>query len=733
MNSLFKGFSVVVCTSLCFNLFYSPTFAQDKKLTYEQVYLFGEPRIFNSLPRITGWFDDNHYIFRKQDSVNNQLVKIEAEGGTENLLLDYNEINKNLRDTKFSADRNVGIADDYSGILFYQDNDLYYYSVLKKNWIRLTKNPDEEKNPMFSPNGKRVAFTRNKDLYVVDVESGKEIRLTKDASEVIYNGYASWVYMEEIIGRSLRYRAFWWSPNSEMIAFLNFDDSDVPLFPLVSYDDLHGNVEYQRYPKPGDPNPKVKLGVAHINKNKIVWTDEDEKIDQYTAWPNWSPDSKFLFYQIINRAQNDIQIRSADPNTGKNKLIYEEKQSAWVEFFEDVQILNNNQGFILRSDVDGWRHLYFYDNDGKLKKQITSGEWFVSKIVLVDEKDEKIYFEANKNHMLETHLFVVNFDGSGLKQLTSAQGTYSAAVSASGKYFYSSYSSIDSPTKIDLYRGNGEFIRNIGDRKTELINQYDLGKTELFTIKTEDGIELPAMWALPPNFDENKKYPVIFSEYGGPERTEVTNSYSLFLERFFWAQNDVIYFSVDHRGSGYFGGKGKSYMYHNLGKWEIEDYTSAVKWLKKKSFVDSTKIGITGSSYGGYVVCMALTLGADYFTHGIADYSVTDWRLYDNVYTERYMGLPDENPEGYEYGSAITHANNYKGLLRIVHGMMDDNVHMQNVIQLVDRLETLNKHFELMLYPNERHGVGFRKRQHVLREYVNFWFKNFLGKDLFTD
>ncbi len=367
--------------------------------------------------------------------------------------------------------------------------------------------------------------------------------------------------------------------------------------------------------------------------------------------------------------------------------------------------------------------------NGKLKKQITNGEWNVSEIVLLDEENQKVYFEANKGERLETHLFVVNFDGNDLKQLTNIPGTHNVTVSPHGKYFYDTYSDANTPPKLDLCNGNGNLIRNIANRKTKLFDEYKLGKAGLFSIETEDGLELPAMWVLPPDFDPNKKYPVLFSLYGGPGGTDVKNSFSAYLDRFFISENEIIYFVVDHRGAAYFGKKGKSYLYHNLGKWEINDYSEAVKWLRTKSFVDSTKIGITGGSYGGYVTCMALTLGADYFTHGVAEYSVTDWHLYDNIYTERYMGTPEENPEGYKFGSAITQADKYKGLLRISHGTLDDNVHMQNTIQLVDKLTTMDKHFELMLYPNERHGVGFSKWLHPQSEYVRFWFKNFLGRD----
>ena len=704
-------------------------FAQDKKLSFDQVYLFGEPRIFKPLPQIQGWFDDDHYLLQKRGAQKSSLVKVNAQTGEETVLIDYDAINVNLKEAGFSAEQNIEITNDYSGMLFNNNDDLYFYSLTKNELKRLTNDKDKEVNPVLSPDGKKVAFTRNRDLYVVNVETGKETRLTSTASEVIYNGYASWVYMEEIIGRALNYLAFWWAPNSEMIAFLNFDDSPVPKFPLYKADGVHAEIEWQHYPKAGDPNPKVKLGVAHLSENKIVWVDEDESVDQYTAWPFWSPDSKELFYQVLNREQDYLQILSANTKNGKNRSVYGEKQSTWVRFFKDIYILKNYRGFILRSDVNGWCHLYFYNMNGILKEQLTQGKWNVTEIVMVDEENNRVYFEGNKDQMLETHLFVVSFDGKNLRQLTASSGTHNASVSPSGKYFYSDYSKIDTPQILDLFDGNGKLVRNLGDRRTKALGEYSLGKAELFTIKTADGIELPAMWILPPDFDKSKKYPVLFSVYGGPGGKEVSNSFFPYLDRYFMAQSGIISFVIDHRGSAYFGGKGKSFMYRNLGKWEIGDYTTAVKWLKKKSFIDSTKIGITGASYGGYVTCMALTLGSDYFTHGIADCSVTDWRLYDNIYTERYMDTPEENPEGYSFGSAITHAGKYTGLLRLNHGIMDDNVHMQNTIQLVDKLTSLNKHFELMLYPNERHGIRSAKRLHEQREYVQFWFKNFLNKD----
>lgn len=727
-------FSYNFCKTFLFSVFISififqlTTNGQDKKLTFAQTYQFSEPRILNRAPSLQGWFDDENYIEKRVIDGKIILLKINAANGKETIIVNYSEINEKLPDGFNSASADE-VTSDYSGFLFNRDKDLYYYSQNENEFKRLTENDDEEDNPTFSPDGKKVAFTRNHDLFVIDLNSGIETRLTFDGSDSVYNGWSSWVYMEEIIGRSTAHLAYWWSPNSEMIAFLHTDDSPVPLFPIFNSEGVHGSLEWWRYPQPGDPNPKVKLGVVCLKDNNIVWVDEDSTIDQYTAWPFWTKDSKELFYQVLNRDQDSLAILSANPLTGENRFVYFEAQPSWVEFFEDVYLFENGSGFLLRSDKDGWRHLYYYNMNGKLIKKLTDGDWSVNKIVLVDEKNRQVFFESSKDEQLGDHLYKINLDGSGLTKLTSIEGTHSTTVSPNGLYFYDTYSNLITPPKIGLFDSDGNPIRLIANRKSAIFDFYDLGTSENFYIKTSDGVELPATWVLPPEFNINKKYPVVFSVYGGPGRKDVENKFSALLERFFLADNNIIYFSVDHRGSGHFGKKSESLMYRNLGKWEMNDYIEAVKWLKQKSFVDTTKIGIVGGSYGGYVAALALTYAADYFNYGIAEYSVTDWRLYDDIYTERYMDTPDENPEGYDFGSVLSHIQNYKGKLLLVHGMMDENVHMQNTLQVAEAFTNADKDFELMLYPGARHGVGFSKWNHLNRLKMNFWFKNFFRKE----
>jgi dipeptidyl-peptidase-4 len=700
----------------------------EKRLTYEQVYGRAEPQLTAALPRISGWADDSHYLVMERDEKtgSQQIFKVNVKSGEKSLFFDWAPI-QNMLPKGFNAAANIGVSGEFEGVLFQRQGDLYHLSVKDKKFKRLTATLSEEMNSQLSPDGKFVAYTRDHNLYSFDIENGLEYQLTSDGSDVIYNGWASWVYMEEILGRGSRYRAFWWSPDSQKIAFLRFDDSPVPIFPIFRSTGQHGDLERERYPKPGDPNPYVKLGIAQSTGENIVWADVEEKADHYVAFPIWLPDSSKLTFQWMNREQDNIKLYSVDLKTGKKAEFYDEQQDSWVDFFNSLHFFEDGSGFLLQSDVDGWSHLYTYDLNGNLKKRLTQGEWSVGRVSLVDEKNRRVFFSGSTGDPTESHFFVVNLDGTGFKQLTKGAGSHRVNISPGGNHYIDSFSDVTTPTKQDLYTLDGKLIRNLGDSRTPLMDEYNLARKEMFIIPTEDGWNLPACWVLPSAFDESKKYPVIFSIYSGPGSASVSNSYPSLSQQYF-AQEGIITISVDHRGSGHFGKKGMALMHRSLGKWEMHDLIEAVKWLHTKSFIDKEKIGITGGSYGGYATCMALTYGADYFTHGYARSSVTDWHLYDSVYTERYMDRPFENKEGYAFGSAMTHAKNLKGVLFMAHGDMDDNVHMQNTIQLIDKLMDEGKMFEYMVYPNQRHGFGGQKRTHSNRHYVDFWFKHFLDR-----
>lgn len=685
---------------------------------------------------IVGWTDETHVQVRSFDS-NKKTVytSINIKTGKGDtiapVLSDRESFNKELP-AGITLGMNDVLSPDKKSAVIQKDNDLFFFSHGDKELKRLTNDKSPEVNFRFSPDGKKLAYTKNKDLYVYDLSGEKEIRLTSDATDRIYNGYASWVYMEEILGRSSHYAAFWWSPDGNKLAFLRTDDSDVPVFTLNRLDEgdgIHGLIEATPYPKAGDPNPKVKMGIADISTSAITWVKTDYTTDQYIAWPFWTPDSKRLAIQIINRDQNDLKIILADPSTGNYSQIYDESRKSWIDFYEDVYVMKNGSGFIVRSYRNDWDNLYYYAWDGKLISQLTNFTFRVTGIERVDENQRLVYFSATGPESTDSHAFRVGLDGKNLMQLTSGNGTHNVNISPDGSYFVDSWNSIANAGSIITYTKNGKKVNAIYKYDQPVFDRSKNQKAEMVKIMTSDGLfKMPAIITFPVDFDSTKTYPVVFTIYGGPDSKNVNNRWQGYNPSWY-AQNGIITFTVDHRGSGQFGKKGLDYLYRSLGKWEILDYEDAVRWLRTKVYVDSTRIGITGSSYGGYMTCLALTKGAGYWTHGFAGSSVTDWRLYDDVYTERFMGTPASNPEGYKEASTLTFVNNFKGKLFMTHGDMDDNVHLQNSIYLISKLEDAGKTFEFMLYPEERHGWSGAKAIHSRNEANSFWLRNFFGKE----
>jgi dipeptidyl-peptidase 4 len=378
-------------------------------------------------------------------------------------------------------------------------------------------------------------------------------------------------------------------------------------------------------------------------------------------------------------------------------------------------------------------HLYLYKMDGTLLNPITQGAFTVTELVRIDEKENLLYFKARKENSARLDFYKIGLDGKGLKRLSFGEYSHDAiSMSPGGKYFVTTYSNLGSPPKMALVDNKGKIIRELADSKGASFNDYVLSRTEMVRVKSRDGLfDLPMTITYPYDFDPSKKYPVLISIYGGPNAGTVYDRWSRgFLASQWWAKEGLIQVSMDNRSSGHFGKAGMNYIYRQMGKYETEDYMDCGRWLRAQSFVDSNRVCISGGSFGGYMTCMALTYGADVFTHGLANYSVTDWSLYDTHYTERYMSQPKDNPDGYRLTSPQTYVKQYKGLIRIVHGNMDDNVHMQNSIQLINKLEDLDKNFECMIYPGERHGWGGLKAVHLRNENNLFIYKQLLNKPM---
>lgn len=683
-NKILLSFAMLIATSL-------QSFAQQKQLTDDHYFKNIFKGIIDQLPTIKRWTDNNHFVLNRDGK--NFIV--DASTGTE----------KDATDAEVKDDKEESKKPE----AYSEENDLFIKINGEK--IQLTNDADEEKNPTMSPDGNWVAFTKKNDLYSIEISTKKLTRLTEDGSDVIMNGYASWVYMEEILGRNSHSRAFWWSPDSKHIAFFRTDDSEVPVFTITDGTGQHGYVETMRYPKVGDKNPKVKVGIVIPNARSgvITWAELNPRDDQYIGLPYWKPDGSSLLVQWMNRKQNNLKIWDVDIQTGLMSLFYNEVQKTWVELDDEggrIKFLKNGKGFILFSDTSGWKHMYYYDMKGKLINAITSGKYTVTDLSYVDEEKSIVYFVARKENTAHKDFYRINLDGKKMQRLTFGDFNHTAiSLSPDGSSFVTTYSNVSTPPRMTLVSNSGKVIKDIGDAKGADFNNYQLAKTEIIRVKSDDGLyDLPMKVTWPTNMDKAKKYPVVIYIYGGPNAGTVMDTYTNNGVQQWYAHDGLIQVAMDHRASGHFGKEGVNYMYHNFGYWELKDYTTMVKWLIANGSADSTKICISGFSYGGYMTCYALTYGADVFTHGMAGGSVTDWSLYDTHYTERYMGTLADNAEGYKNSSPLTYADRYKGMLQIAHGVIDDNVHMQNSLQLVAKLEDLKKDFEFMVYPGGRHG-----------------------------
>ena len=655
--------------------------------------------------------------------------------------------------------------------------------------------PEGGVNLTYSPDSTKIAFTRKNDLYVVDIASGAETRLTFDGNELILNGYASWVYYEEILGRSSKYKAFWWSPDSKKIGFYRFDNTEVPVFPIYSAygKDYAGHISYPlpsppgspspkvtnmglggslsetRYPKCGQTNPQVRIGVVDLEESAqdVVWADFDETEDQYFGIPFWGPDSKEFFIARMPRLQNTIDLYAVNAADGSKRHVYNETYKTWLNWFNGV-IFTEKGLYMAREFESGWQQIYFLSYDGKEFRRLTSGtNWSVS-LVRVDEKKGDVYFTAKRDATVRQALYKVNAKGVITALTDPAYNAVGVSFSPDGKYFVASYSNVTTPTKVAVFQNDGGIVSagHGGDiEKANLTgpvaqklkagkyglkglvvadatgadydpSKYALG--QLIHMTTADGFTLPGMIVYPKGFDAAKKYPVHVDIYGGPNSPVVRDRWTMpNANNQWWSENGIIQIWVDPRAGGHNGRKGLDMIYRQLTVNEVKDFCAWGEWLQALPYVKADKIGVEGFSFGGTMTTMLVMRASDKFHYGIAGGGVYDWALYDSHYTERYMDTPANNPEGYEVSKVLNYVSEYpavygmgaqdgKVMLKITHGTGDDNVHHQNTLLLVDELHKAQKKFEFMIYPDGMHGYYSYQGAHFLLANRDFWVRHLL-------
>ena len=620
--------------------------------------------------------------------------------------------------------------------------------------------PEGAVNLTYSPDSTRLAFTRNNDLYVVEIASGKETRLTHDGTDLILNGFASWVYYEEILGRPSRYKAFWWSPDSRKIGYYRFDNTQVPLFPIysafenpeaaaVKYQSprvtdlgLGGSLSETRYPKCGQTNPEVRIGIVDLATEETVWADFDPSLDQYFGIPFWGPDSEEFFIARMPRLQNTVDLYAVKASDGTKRHVYNETYKTWLNWFDGV-VFTDNGLYMAREFETGWQQIYFLSYDGKTFKRLTDGpNWSIS-IIRVDEKKGDVYFTAKRDATVRQALYKVDAEGVVTALTDPAYNAAGVSFSPDGKYFAASYSNVTTPTKVAVFPASGKKLREgrvVADMQGP---DYDASKYalgQLVYMTTEDGFKLPGMIVYPKNFDPSKKYPVHVDIYGGPDSPQVRDRWvTPNSSNQWWSDNGIIQITVDPRAGGHNGREGLDMIYRQLTVWEVKDFVAWADWLKALPYVNGDKIGVEGFSFGGTMTSMLLMQAPDRFHYGIAGGGVYDWALYDSHYTERYMDTPQNNPEGYKVSKVLNYVDGYPTeydgnagvepvMLKLTHGTGDDNVHHQNTLQLIDAMHKEGKKFDFMIYPDGMHGYRGYQGQHFQKANREFWLKYLLEK-----
>jgi dipeptidyl-peptidase 4 len=599
--------------------------------------------------------------------------------------------------------------------------DYFLYDITTKSLTKLFDFQVQE--PTFSPDGTKIAYAKENNLYIYDVASKKSQAVTNDGKKnAIINGITDWVYEEEFAF----VRAFDWSKDSKKLAYIRFDESAVPEFSMsMFHKDLYPTIETFKYPKAGEKNSTVSLHIYDAANNATKKVDLGNYNDFYIARLQWTNDNNVLSAQVLNRHQDNLDLLFVDGATAAAKVVFNEKDKAYIDVTDNLTFLKDNS-FIWTSEKDGFNHIYVYDKTGKLKNQVTKGNWEVTSYYGFDEKSKTIFYQSTENGSINRAIYSISLDGKNKVALSKNTGTNVATFSPNFQFFINTFSSASQPTTYTLNESKtGKEIQVIENNQalSAKLKSYNLPVKEFFVLKTAKGNELNAWILKPKDFDPSKKYPVFMYQYSGPGSQQVNNDWNNTDDYWFLslAQQGYIVACVDGRGTGFKGAEFKKVTQKELGKFEVEDQIDAAKVIGAYPYVDASRIGIFGWSYGGFMASNCIFQGNDVFKMAIAVAPVTNWRFYDSVYTERYMQTPQENASGYDQNSPINHVDKLKGKFLLIHGSGDDNVHVQNSMQMMEALIQANKQFDSQIYPDKNHGIyGGKTRIQLYNKMTNF-------------
>lgn len=698
--------------------------------------IYGQPSLSGRLDRGLAWSPNGKTLTFLETNASDKgtksdLVALDVASGSRSILVPSEKLEAALPKEEGKSSQATGLgrrapaqyqwAPSGEALLMQSSTSLVWFELKSQTPRTLVNGKAELADAKISPDGKYVSFVRGHNLWLVGTADGKERQFTKGGTEEIRKGELDWVYPEELaIGT-----AYWWSPDSSAIAFLEMNESKVTRFSMLDFDSFAGEADLQRYPVPGGNNPVVRVFVGAVAGGDARLIDTGTDTNIYIPRVDWLPDSKRLAIQRLNREQIILELLIADVATGKSSTVLTEKDSYWINVHDDLRFLKNSNRFLWSSERTGYRHLYLYDLAGKELAQLTDGKWEVTGVDSIDEANGVVYFTSTEKSPLERHLYRVALDGTAFSRITKEDGMHSIQFSANSGSYTDTYSNAMTPPRQDLYRSDGSKVAVINSNNQSVqLAPYHLSPVEFFSIQSHDGVSLNCWMIKPPNFDPSKKYPVIVYTYGGPHAQVVLNAWTgaNFLWHQMMAQKGYIIFALDNRGSAGRGHLFEEPIHFRLGAQELSDQRDGAAWLQHQSYVDPNRIGIWGWSYGGHMTLHAMFEAGEVFKVGFAGGPVTDWHFYDTIYTERYIGVLPQHEESYEESSPIKNADKLKGKLLIAHGTGDDNVHFSNTLVLINDLIKAGKYPEVMPFPGRGHGVSDPPARKVLMKRATQFF-----------